>query len=250
MRVVGLGRREFATKWTFFADERAHTIEKMREMLLSDILPHERALRRLKKLPTSAAPPQLKSCTIKDLGTIAADALRLEAQSLFNVEQLLAKAEKARAERERRGVSDSVEVRQPPRAPAFDSALVGRRIEVCWPYKETGKTTKIWATGTVKRVADGLSDKRSARAKHFLPAGALLWAWEADADFDEAAGEQWLVLLPTKFNKHVHYGWRFDAAELTAEGELVSLGSAQRLRRAPVVDDCVTDDEHVPRRAR
>ena len=26
-----------------------------------------------------------------------------------------------------------------------------------------------------------------------LPAGALLWAWEADADFEEAAGEQWLT---------------------------------------------------------
>jgi len=41
----------------------------------------------------------------------------------------------------------------------------------------------------VKRVADGLTDTRSARAKKILPAGALLWAWDADADYNEAAGE-------------------------------------------------------------
>ena len=66
----------------------------------------------------------------------------------------------------------------------------------------------------MKRVADGLTDKRSARAKTILPAGALLWAWEADPEYKEAAGEQWLVLLPEKWNKHVQYAWRFDPCEL------------------------------------
>ena len=36
----------------------------------------------------------------------------------------------------------------------FDQALVGKRLEVCWPYKEAGKTTKIWASGVVKRIAE------------------------------------------------------------------------------------------------
>ena len=67
------------------------------------------------------------------------------------------------------------------------------------------KTIKIWASSKVKRVADGLTDKRSERAKKILPAGALLWAWEADRDYNEAAGEQWLVLLPEKWNRHVQY---------------------------------------------
>ena len=33
---------------------------------------------------------------------------------------------------------------------------------------------------------------------HELPddAGMVLWAWEADPDFDEPAGEKWLALLP------------------------------------------------------
>ena len=89
---------------------------------------------------------------------------------------------------------------------------------MCWPYKAEDKTVKIWASGTVKRVADGLTDKASARAKKILPAGALLWRWEADPEFDEAAGEQWLILLPKKWNKHVHYGWRFDPCELASGG--------------------------------
>lgn len=70
---------------------------------------------------------------------------------------------------------------------------MGKRLEVCWPYEEDGKKVKIWASGTVKRVADGLNDKRSSRAKKILPAGELLWAWDADADFDEQEGEEWLV---------------------------------------------------------
>ena len=59
----------------------------------------------------------------------------------------------------------------------------------------------IWVSGRVARVADGLSDRRSERAKTVLPAGMVLWAWEADPEFDEPAGEKWLALLPKKWNK-------------------------------------------------
>ena len=44
----------------------------------------------------------------------------------------------------------------------------------------------------------------------------MLWAWDADAEFDERAGEQWLILLPQKFNSQQHYGWRLDPRELAA----------------------------------
>ena len=54
--------------------------------------------------------------------------------------------------------------------PPFDTKLVGKRIEICWPYKVDGKTVKIWASGTVKRVADGLTDTRSKTAQKVLPA--------------------------------------------------------------------------------
>ena len=77
----------------------------------------------------------------------------------------------------------------------------------------------VWSTGRVARVADGLTDKRSSRAKKVLPAGAVLWAWDADPDFEELAGEQWLILLPSKWNPKTHrtvYSWRYDPRELGA----------------------------------
>ena len=160
--------------------------------------------------------------------------LRLEQQSIFNVSNLLEKAKAARERREVAGISDSVEVRQPPTPPVFDTRLVGKRIEVCWPYKEGGKTIKIWASGTVKRIADGLTDKRSPRAQKILPGGALLVAWDADPQFDEAAGEQWLVLLPKKWNPSTHrqvYSWIFDPRELGAAANTREHGQ-QRMCRA------------------
>ena len=58
MRTVGCGWTQFEAKWGFFIDERKHTICKLRNMLIEDILPYELALRRQKKLPKEAAPPQ------------------------------------------------------------------------------------------------------------------------------------------------------------------------------------------------
>ena len=251
MRTVGCGWRQFATKWTFFSDERHHTIEKLRSMLLDDILPHEKSLRRMKRLPAEAAPPQLTAHTIKDLGTADADALRIEATALFNVANLKAKAEAARERREGQGVSDRWEALQPTEPPPFDTRLVGKRLEVCWPYKEGGQTVKIWASGTVRRVADGFTDKTSAKAKKILPAGALLWAWDADADYSEAAGEKWLVLLPGKWNKQVQYAWRFDPCELRPPGTPCPPPRVPRFE-AGAPDDEFLDETvpHVPRAAR
>ena len=92
--------------------------------------------------------------------------------------------------------------------------------------------------GTVKRVADGCTDKRSKRARTLLPAGAVLWAWDADPDFDEQAGEQWLFLLPKKWNPKTHtqvYSWRFDPRELGAAQGRAPDARRSRMRRA--VDD-------------
>ena len=119
------------------------------------------ALRQKKQLPAAAT--HVNGRTLKSLGTDDVDALRIEATGIFRISALLEKAEAARVDRERRGVSDSVEARQQLEAPAFDTRLVGKRLEGCWPYKEGGKTVKIWASGTVKRVADGLTDTASAR---------------------------------------------------------------------------------------
>ena len=103
---------------------------------------------------------------------------------------------------------------------------------------------KVWASGACRAIADGKTTKRSKACKSLLPAGALLWAWDADPEFDECAGEQWLVLHPDKWNKHVQYAWRFDPCELVeGGGKLAPLGQGRRAPREPLVDECVTDDE-------
>jgi hypothetical protein len=145
------------------------------------------------------------------------------------------------------GISDAVEDQQDIGAPAFNQDLVSKRIEVLWKYfdKDSKEPCLIWAWGTVKRVADGLTDTRSSRAKKILPGGALLWAWDADPERDEKAGERWLILLPSKWRKQQVYSWRWDPSELpsmcAASVPTPPDWKRQNVRR----DDCepLTDDE-------
>ena len=95
--------------------------------------------------------------------------------------------------------------------------------------KDTNEPVLIWASGRVSRIADGLTNTRSARARKILPAGALLWAWDADEEFGEVAGEQWLILLPKKWNGQQVYSWRYDPRELG--GGRTERPDISRLRR-------------------
>ena len=101
------------------------------------------------------------------------------------------------------------------------------------------KRVLIWASGRVARVANGLSDRHSERAKTVLPAGMVLWAWEADPEreFDEPAGEKWLALLPKKWNKQQLYSWRLAPSEFGRAAAPQSAAARPRnLRRADVGD--------------
>ena len=91
-------------------------------------------LRRQKRLPQEASPPQTKVRVLKELGTACKDVLLLEQQSLFNTDNLLQKAQAERVQREARGISDATEACQPMKPPPFDSRIVGKQIEVLWPY--------------------------------------------------------------------------------------------------------------------
>ena len=134
----------------------------------------------------------------------------IEKKSFFSQDLLEQKVAAAMQQRVAAGIADTIEGLQPPEPPPFDQQFVNTMIEVLWKYvnQDTGETVLIWSAGKVKRVADGMTDKRTKRCTTLLKAGAVLWAWEADPAFDEPAGEQWLVLIEKKFNKQVHYGWR------------------------------------------
>ena len=216
MRVLALGWTQFATRWSSNKDSKVGTVAHLKA-LLKEILTEEMAARRLKQLPTEAAPPQVATRDLGQLGTADADAIEIEKKAMFSKEELDAQSEAAMQRRVAAGISDTVENLNGKIAPAFDQQLVGKQLEVCWKYfhKDTKEPMLIWATGRVVRVADGLTDKRSKRAQTVLPAGMLLWAWDADPEFGEAAGEQWLALLPQKWNppRQLLYGWRFDPRE-------------------------------------
>ena len=137
-------------------------------------------------------------------------------QALFNTDELEAKAQLVREQREAAGISDSVEDGQPEEPPPLDESLVGKEIEVLWPYKVNGKTMLIWAPGKVVAIADG-TFKKSSRCKEFLPAGAVLFAWEKDDRFEEKEGQQWRVLDPDRWIKQKHYSWRYSARQLLVE---------------------------------
>ena len=114
---------------------------------------------------------------------------------------------------------------------------MGKRVEVLWKYAlPDGSTQLIWATGRVARIADGLTDTRTKRGKALCPAGAVLWAWDADEEFGERAGEKWLVLLPQKWNppKAVVYGWRYDPRELSASATTPAQPVRDERRRGAV----------------
>eukprot|EP00966_Prymnesium_polylepis_P292497 6755100-Prymnesium_polylepis.1 len=61
------------------------------------------------------------------------------------------------------------------------------------------------------QVADGHTDKKSARCTNILPGGAVRIKFPKDVEFDEAEHFVWSVLKPDHFNKDVHLGWRLDA---------------------------------------
>ena len=120
----------------------------------------------------------------RSLGALDADAVEVEKKTLFSTEELRRKSDEAMQRRVADGTAADVEALQPPKdqAPAFEQDPVDKWIEV---YPCNGEYIYIWSPGKVVRVADGLTDKTTKMGKKLLPAGAVLWAWEADAEFDE-----------------------------------------------------------------
>eukprot|EP00965_Chrysotila_dentata_P125423 4146849-Pleurochrysis_carterae.AAC.1 len=82
----------------------------------------------------------------------------------------------------------------------------------------------MWCEGEVESVANGLSDKKSERARTLLPAGAIRFKWPADPERDEPESYTWTILHPAKWNKDVQNAWRWAPFELErVEGRHPSL---------------------------
>ena len=215
MRVLGLGWTQFETAWSSGKDKHIGSIAHLRKHL-DEILVHEMGQRRLKRIPTEAAAPEMKARTMKELGTATCDSKELAAKALFSVEEVRLAAIAEQARRDEAGEDDVLEREQPEDPPPLDDSLVGKRLEICWKYysTETDEPLLIWSPCEVVKVADGTSDKASERCKKMLPAGAVLVKWAEDKDREEKETLGWKVLLPKKFNKHTQYGWRYDPRDV------------------------------------
>ena len=69
MRTHGAGWTQFATSFSYDADQREAIVKVWRKLLIDDIFPHEVQARRRNQLPKAAAPPQLRVHLAKTLGT-------------------------------------------------------------------------------------------------------------------------------------------------------------------------------------
>jgi hypothetical protein len=185
--------------------------------------------------------PDFKAKTLKQLGTPTEDSTELTARALCCPEQLAASIARERERREAAGFTDSAQMKQPPKAPPLDSALVGKQLEICWGNyisTEDNKTrVKMWCAAKVVRVADGESDKSrdgkplSNRAVKLAPRGMVLVEWEPDPDRQEPATTIWYLLDPRKWNGDGHRAWRYHPDELAAQQQCAA--DARRAGKRP-----------------
>lgn len=130
MRVIGLGWIEFKTQWSSGKDDNVGSIADLIAQL-TDILLEESE----RPIPEAAPAPIMSRKTFKELGTPTAQAQSMSDQRLsLSAEQLLAAAQKKRAELQVQGELDTVGDIQPPQPPPLNQDLVGRKLEINWRY--------------------------------------------------------------------------------------------------------------------
>ena len=222
MRVIGLGFIEFKTPWSSSTDETIGTVKDL-TALLEEILYDENAREIDGDLPEVAVVPVMKRKTFKALGTPTAQATEFAGaiKGLSQVELLeLAEAERERLEEA--GELSAVGDMQPRKPPKIDDSIVGSQLEICWRYwraptaeekapageKRRKIGVKMWCEGTVEQVANGTTDKESARCKTLLEAGALRIKWPADLTrkVPEPESFTWNILQEANWRKDTHLG--------------------------------------------
>ena len=175
-----------------------------------------------REIPTEPHCPQLMRKTLPQLGIPTVKVEELDSKGTDHIAALKAAAEEERTRREAAGIGDRVQNRQPVQPPPFNNTLVGRRLEVRYKYdivdpetkEPTGETAFLWCSCEVLRVSDGTARKVGAKGqvlKSMHPAGTVLLRWDANQAMGETEpSEQWMGLLPSKWNTDQLYAWRRD----------------------------------------
>eukprot|EP00965_Chrysotila_dentata_P190689 6174039-Pleurochrysis_carterae.AAC.2 len=177
--VLGLGWADCAIAWS----------KGGKELTVAELLAHLKSIilqQRSRAIP--AKPPR------------TADVVSLDAREVSSSAALELAARATKAQREAKGVGDSVQERQPVSAPILDAGMVGKRVEVLFPYSAPGSAQELlWCAGETLFVVDGTNLPRSK----FKAGKCAMVRWDANPQHDEPVTESPVRLLPTRWIKSV-----------------------------------------------
>ncbi len=143
-------------------------------------------------------------CPLPILGTLTDEVWQLDMEYFQSEERIREVVKKIHLERGARGEESGMYAYlQPPEMPTLDE-LMGKRIDVCWPYvvgdnkkKNEQEYEYWWCQG---KVIEKVSD--------VPPTVKVLWDAMPDLDEDSSTSNQ--VLQPNKWKKKSKFGWQMD----------------------------------------
>lgn len=207
IRVLGFGWKDLKVVWQPSGEKTDDQIVR-----LTNHLKHVIEVEGMRRIPDEPYIPQLQRKTLPQLGSPTPQVEELDAQAQVGLEAFKAAALAERERREAEGQGDSHELRQPPAPPAVLS-IAGKHVEVCYRIyhaDEPNSSELFWCSGVVKKVSDGTLPK-GGRSKKPWEYGAALIEFDPQPLLDEdEITETWVVLRPTKWNRTMQHGWRYD----------------------------------------
>jgi hypothetical protein len=180
-------------------------------------------------------------CPLPILGTLTDEVRQLDMKYFESEERIREVAKKLRLKREARGEESGMYAYlQPPETPTLDE-LMGKRIDVCWPYiigdnkkKDEQEYEYWWCQGKVIEKVSNVPQTVK-----------LLWDAMPDLDEDNSISNQ--VLQPNKWKKKSKFGWRTDIDVEMFENYHDTVDNnddAEDNMNVNVIDDDDKDDEN------
>ena len=211
IRVKGFGWKEFAHPWSKNGVQ--YTPNQLAAHLKT-IIQSEKT-RTIPRKPPFFVP---KRKVLPQLGQLTADVQAMDEWHLSNVEHLEENARTMIHNREAVGMGD-VHSELQPRSMPIVSELLGERIDVLSNFDlDTGGTELRWCQGKVTEISDGTNLLRpGARSRCYDKEKAVVVLWDAIPELNWKQQEMVQELLPSKWNKHVVGGWRYDFGNIYSE---------------------------------
>jgi hypothetical protein len=192
-------------------------VKELRAWLVDTIMPAEAT----RPFPTEAFCSTLCRKTTPQLGRLTVKAEQLNTAGASSLTDFKAAAMAERDRREVAGMGDRFAEQQAAVPPPVDSSLVDAELEVLCSYDLDGQTTaggqqkkaNLWCACRVLQVSDGTALQTSPTTGKTLSkpvaVGFVLLHWYANPEMGEGEeSEEWVALLPKKWNANQVQSWR------------------------------------------